>query len=134
MNVKIAALCERLSEEIKNSYEESITMEQAEKLAGKFLHAQIAVSNALRDADLDARMKKSGVKAIKAAIYHEEVSKADKKPSDTFLQNIIDLNETTKQEQDLLDSAEVERDLLHNYLTIFKDAHVHFRQISRGSM
>lgn len=131
-NVKVAVLCEELAEEIKKSYESGVTMEEAEKLASRFLHAQFVISNNLRTLDLDARMKKSGLKAVKAAVYHDNASKAEKKPSDTYLQNLVDLDENTLAEQRLLDTAEVERDLFQNYLGIFKDAHVHFRTIAKG--
>jgi len=122
-----------LVEEIQKSYEEGVTVEHAERLAGKFLHAQMTVAEHLRVADLDARMKKTGVKAIKAAIYLETVQKSDKKPSDVMIDAYVHRNELVQAEQKSMDEAEVDRDLLQNYLNIFNQAHVHFRTISRQS-
>lgn len=121
-----------LSDKIKNTYEEGVTLEQAEKLAGEFLNAQLLIAQELSNADLDARMKKSGVKAIKAAVYMEAATKGDKKPSDTFIEAVVNMDKIVMGEQEGLDSAEVERDALQNYLNIFKEAHIHFRSIAKG--
>lgn len=125
-------LCEVLTNEIKKSYEESITIDEAEKLAGKFLHAQLAISSALVKKDLDARIRKTGVKAIKAAIYLSEVQKVDKKPSDSMLEAYVNSNELVQKEQDGFDKAEIERDELQNYFNVFKEAHIFYRGISKG--
>lgn len=122
-----------LVEEIQRSYEEGVTVEYAERLAGKFLHAQLAVADQLRVADLDCRMRKTGVKAIKAAIYMEAATKDPKKPSDTLLENVVNQNKLVIDEQKTLDEYEVDRDLLQNYFNIFKEAHIHFRSIAKGS-
>lgn len=127
------SLCDELTQEIKNSYESGITMGEAEKLAGKFLYAQIRVTEELTHADLDARMKKTATKAIKAAIYLNAVKQSDKKPSDTYLQNVIDSDSIVSNEQSALDRAEANRDQLDNYYNIFREAHIHFRSIARGS-
>ncbi len=132
MKKPFIVLCEDLKLEIQKSYEEGITLEEAEKLAGKFLSAQISVAEVLKAADLDARMKKSGSKAVKAALYMQEATKGDKKPSDTFIQNIVDMNEIVQNEQNRLDAAEVEVDALNNYYNIFREAHIFFRGVSRG--
>lgn len=123
---------QELEEVIKDSYESGVTIEEAERLAGRFLHAQIQVANDLMEADLDARMKKSGAKAIKAAVYMEAATKSDKKPSDGFLQNVVDMDKIVQQEQSALDTAEVRRNALENYLSIFREAHIHFRSIAKG--
>lgn len=132
MNEKLQSLCEELTKEIQSSYEESVTIEQAEKLAAKFLHAQLLISDSLSKKDLDSRMKKSGVKAIKAAVYHSEATRGDKKPSDTFLQSLVDMSEEVAAAQDSFDKAEVEKDALQNYFNIFKEAHIFYRGISKG--
>lgn len=121
-----------LEKEIQNSYESGVTLEQAEKLAGKFLHAQILVANELADSDLDSRMKKQGTKAIKAAIYMEAAKAGEKKPTEAMLAAIVDQHEVVIGEQKAFDAAEVKRDKLQNYLNIFKESHVHFRTIARG--
>lgn len=126
-------LCEELSNDIKNSYESGVSLEVAERHAAKFLHGQIQVSEKLKDADLDARMKRTGVKAVKAAVYMDEATKGDKKPSDAFLQNLVDLNALVQKSQDTYDTAEVYKDQLQNYFNIFKEAHIYFRGIAKGS-
>ena len=126
-------LCEELTNQIQDSYESGITMEEAEKLAGKFLYAQIQVSEELKKSDLDARMRKSGLKAIRAAVYLDAATKGDKKPSDVLLEHLINQTPEVNQSQDGMDKAESERDHLQNYLNIFKDAHIHFRSIAKGS-
>ena len=57
-------LCQDLEQEIQTSYEQGVSMVDAERLAGKFLAAQIKVSDELKKSDLDARLRKSGVKSI----------------------------------------------------------------------
>lgn len=132
MQDKFAALCEQLTNKIKGAYEEGVTIERAESLASEFLYAQIQVAYLLKVYDLDSRMKKTGLKAIKAAVYMEAATKDPKKPSDVLLQNMVDMNEIVVGEQKSFDEAEVEKDNLYNYLNIFKEAHIHFRGISKG--
>lgn len=131
MNFK--QLCEQLETKIKDSYEQGITLEQAERLASEFLYAQLAASGELRKADLDSRMKKSGVKAIRAAVYLNEVKGAEKKPTEAMIQSIIDSDELVAGEQKGFDVAEVERDDLKRYYDIFTNAHIHFRGVAKGS-
>lgn len=128
MSKNLKSLCDSLSNDIKKSYESSVTIEEAEKLAAKFLGAQLEVADHLRNLDLDARMRKSGVKALKAAVYLDEVSKNEKKPSDVLLNATVDSSKLVNDEQRSLDEAEVERDLYQNYFNIFKEAHIFFRQ------
>lgn len=126
-------LCSSLEEKIKQSYEEGVTTEMAERLAGEFLYAQLRVSAELKTADLDSRMQKSGLKAIRATVYMEAAAKGDKKPTETAIQSIIDTDKTVANNQDSLDAAEVSRDDLKRYYDIFQNAHVHFRTIAKGT-
>jgi len=126
-------LLESLEQKIVSSYEEGVTVDQAEKLAGEFLYGQVKVSQALKDADLDSRMKKSGVKAIRAAIYMAEATKSEKKPTEAMLAALIDSNDLVMSEQNSLDQSEVSRDELERYYNIFNNAHIHFRGIAKGS-
>lgn len=123
---------EELAQKIKDSYESGVTLELAEKLAGEFLYAQIEVSEALKNLDLDSRMKKTGVKALRAAVYLEGVSKHEKKPSDTLLEAQVNSSREVMSAQDDLDSSEASRDELQNKFNIFREAHIHFRGISKG--
>lgn len=130
MNFK--QLCDKLEAEIVQSYTEGVTIEEAEKLAGQFLHAQMQVSAELKKFDLDSRMRKTGVKAVKAAIYMDAATKPEKKPTEAMLSAIVDQHEVVQSEQTELDKAEVERDDLDRLFSVFKEAHVHFRQLSKG--
>lgn len=124
--------CEELTKDIENSYQEGVTLEAAEKLAGKFLHAQLQVAEQLQNIDLDTRMKKSGVKAIRAAVYMQEATKGEKKPSDTYLQALVDMDQLVVDAQRSLDEADVQLDRLKNFFNVFKEAHIHFRGIAKG--
>lgn len=126
-------LCKSLEKKIQNAYTEGVTMEEAEKLAAEFLFAQIRISEALKTADLSARMRKSGVKAVRAAVYLDGAKQGDKKPSDVLLQAQVDTNELVSGEQDALDQAEVERDELERYYNIFQNGHIYFRGVAKGA-
>lgn len=130
--MKIKELLKNLEAKIQKSYEEGVTLEEAERLAGEFLHAQLVLSGELTKADLDSRMKKSGVKAIKGAIYLEIVQKAERKPTEAQLTALIDSDKIVVEQQEGLDKAEVSREELHRYYDIFLNAHIHFRNISRS--
>lgn len=131
---KFKELCDKLEAKIVNSYEQGVSLEDAERLAGEFLHGQLIVSNELKRADLDSRMRKSGVKAVKAALYLELCSKAEKKPTESALDHMLAVNEIVSREQDELDRAESERDDLERYYNVFREAHIFFRGVSRGRM
>ena len=123
---------DELENDIKSAYEGNVTVEDAEKLAAKFLGAMFRLSSQLAAADLDSRMRKTGVKAIRAAIYLEEATRNEKKPSDTLLSAIVDKSKLVQDEQNLFDTTEVERDNLERYYNIFKEAHLYFRALAKG--
>ena len=131
MNFK--ELCKKLEEEITESYTRGVTAEEAEKLAGQFLHAQFKVSKKLKKADLDSRTRKTGVKAIRAAVYLDIIQKSEKKPTEAQIASTIDTDAIVGSEQAAFDEAEVERDDLERYYNIFIQAHVHFRTIAKGT-
>lgn len=131
MNFK--QLYNKLEAKIVSSYEEGVTLEAAEKLAGEFLYAQMQTSAELKKFDLDSRMRRTGVKAIRAAIYMESASKGDKKPTEAALASMVDQHEVVQSEQNSLDTAEVERDELKRLFDVFNNAHIHFRGIAKGS-
>lgn len=125
-------LCKGLEDKIQAAYTEGLTVTEAEKLAGEFLHAMLAVSSELKAADLCARMHKSGVKAIRAGVYLKTVQSNDKKPTEAQIGALIDSDEIVQSEQNAYDTAEVDRDDLERYYNIFREAHVWARGISRG--
>lgn len=124
---------DQLTDKIKAAYEEGVTTTEAEKLAAEFLHAQLTVSTELAKRDLDARMRKSGVKAVRSAVRTEEVKRHEKKPVESALEDAINLSPIVQAEQDALDIAEVERDELERLYDIFNNAHIFFRSVSRGT-
>lgn len=123
-----------LQKAVANAYESSVTIPEAEKLAARCLHAQMLIAGELQKADLDSRMKKNGLKTMRATAYMETLDefKNEKRPTEAFIDAAIVMNENCNKEQDLLDKAEVRRDGLEIMLGIFKDAHIYFRGISKG--
>jgi hypothetical protein len=126
-------LCTNLEEKIKNSYEQGVTGTEAEKLAGEFLVAQLIVSEELKNADLNSRMRKSGLKAVRAAFYLDIVQKSDKRPTEAQTAAMVDVNPVVQEEQNSFDKAEVDRDNLERYYNVFAAAHIHFRTVAKGS-
>ncbi len=130
MNFK--EFCTELEEKVINSYSNGVSLDEAERNAGQFLHATMVVGAELTRADLDARTRKSGVKGIRAAIYLDIVQTTDKKPTETAIDSMITVNKLVAAEQKALDSAEVRKAELERLYDIFNQAHVYFRQMSRG--
>lgn len=126
-------LCKELEAAVQAAYDESPTIGEAEKLASKFLYAQMLVSSELTREDLNARMHKSGVKAIRATVFLEALQEAEKKPSDSVLGALVDNSELVKVEQKAFDEAEVNRAELERYYNIFQQAHIYMRQLSKGN-
>lgn len=126
-------LCKNLEAKIQSIHTEGITMQEAEKLAAEFLGAQIAVSEELKVADLDARMRKTGAKAVKAAIYLDIVQKSEKKPTEAQITAMIDSDAIVQGEQNEYDKAEVEKEDLERYYNIFREGHIYCRGIAKGN-
>ena len=126
------AYCKALKDKIESSYTEGVTTEQAEKLAGEFLVAMMRVADEIKYVSLDSRMKKSGVKAIRAAIYLDIVQRSEKKPTESQIDATITSDKIVIDEQNKLDTEEVSLDQLERYYDIFNNAHVHFRTIAKG--
>jgi hypothetical protein len=118
---------------IHRAYAEGVTMQEAERLAARTLTVRLEISEQLKVADLDARMKKHGVKAVRAAAYLEEVAKHEKKPAEGMLDHVVNMQNSVAKEERIFAESEVERDLYQNYLEIFKDAHLYFRSIMKGT-
>lgn len=126
------SFCESLKRDIQRTYDDGITMEEAEKLAAKFLYAGIRVGEELKTLDLDRRMKKSGLKTIKATAYLNAATQGDKKPSDKLIEAVIDSDKDVAVAQDTFDQAEVLVNSLSNYLSVFHEAHIYYRGIAKG--
>lgn len=117
---------------VSDIYEQGVTLGEAEKLAGKFLHYQIQISDFLKESDLDARMRKTGVKAIKAAVYLNACKGHEKKPTEAQLAATVDSDSIVSSEQEGLDRAEVARDEIERIYNICREAHIYLRGISKG--
>ncbi len=130
--MKLKELCESLEQDIKKSYEVGCTLEEAERLSAKFLHGMLSATKELKNVSLDAKMRKSGTKALKAALYLDKVKKSDKKPSDTLLNNIVDASGLVQVEEQQQYEAEENKEELERYFSIFKEAHIYYRGIGKG--
>jgi hypothetical protein len=130
---KFLKYCDELGKDIAASYEGGTTLDQAEKLAANFLSAQLLVVGKMHAADMDARMRKVGVKAIRSAVYMDAATTGDKKPSDVFIEAKVNLDALVQTEQKSFDEAEAYKDALYNYYNVFREAHIYYRGISRGS-
>lgn len=127
--------CSNLETKIINSYEEGVTLDQAERLAGEFLAALMRVSAELKKEDLDARMKKSGLKAIRAAAYAGQSApnpETGKKLTEAAIAALVDMDDQVAESQEDFDKAEVSHDDLLRQYSIFKEAHIFFRGVSKG--
>ncbi len=118
--------------EIQKSYEQGTSMEAAELLAAKFLQAQMTISTELSIVDLDRRMRKRGLKAIRSAVRIEEVSKHDKKPTEGALEDAVNTDERVSQEESKFDRSEVDRDELARIYDVCREAHIYYRGIAKG--
>lgn len=117
---------------VDQAYNEGVTMEAAERYAARFLSAQLHVAEELAQMDLDARMKKNGLKAIKSSVYMAAATATEKKPSEGFLENTVNLDPLVSNAQERFDTSDSRKESLSLYLGIFKDAHIYFRGIAKG--
>lgn len=133
MNEEFMQMCDDLESEIVRSYTETISIPQAENLAGKFLTAQLQVSRELQIAELDSRMKKSGAKAVAASVFLNTAKSGDKKPSDNLIAATVDSDKIVCEQRDSYDRADVYVNTLERYYDIFREAHIFFRGQARQS-
>jgi hypothetical protein len=115
---------------VRDSYGQGISGQGAQDLAGEFLAAMFQLSDLMGDADLDTRMRKSGLKAVRAGVYMEAATADVKKPSDTFLNELVAAHPHVLELQKAYDEAEVELAELERVFGILKECHVHFRKKS----
>jgi hypothetical protein len=125
-------LCTELEAVIESAYQDGVTLDQAERLAARFLDAQLKTSRQLKVHSLDAKMRKSGVKAIKAAILLAEIQKHEKKPSDSILTATVDSSDIVTGEESRQYEAEEDADELRRLYDVFGNAHIYFRSVAKG--
>ena len=133
MKPGLRRFCDELENKIKDSYINSVTMAQAESLAGELLIAMTTISAALRDSDLDARMRKSGVKALRGNKYGEIVAASEKKPTVDEMDHMLNTDSMLIEAQNELDTAEVDTKELDRYYDICREAHIHYRGIAKAN-
>lgn len=126
-------LSEQLKQHLKDSSENGTSLELAERLAAKFLYAETITAEELSKKSLDARMKKSGNKAIRSAVYLNIVSSSEKKPTEAQISAMLETDEDVGKQQTLLDEAEVQLAELQNYYDIFNNGHIYYRGVAKGS-
>ncbi len=124
---------ETIKSEIMRAYEEGVSMPEAEKLAALTLAARIEISEEIKAADLDAKMRKQGVKAVRGGFYLKIIKREEKKPTEAMIAAEIETYEEVNAEEAQLSVAEVESARLKSMLDLFKDAHLYFRQICKGT-
>jgi hypothetical protein len=128
---------ERVFKELKATidrvYNEGCTILEAERLAARTLSIRLDISDRIKEVDLDARMKRHGVKATRAQVYMDEIVKFDKKPAEAYLENAVNLSNLVDVAESLYSIADTEVDRLKTYLGVFSDAHIYFRTIAKGT-
>lgn len=125
--------CKQLEAKIIATYTIGTSLEDAEKLAAEFLSAMIMVSEELKKCDLDARMKKTGLKAIRAGVYIKNTLGVERKPTEKALESLIDTDEDCLESQNDFDIAEVEKSSLSRYYDVFMNAHLFYRSVAKGT-
>lgn len=125
---------EELELDIQNAYQNAVDPEQAARLAAKFLLAQLEIGRELATLDLDARMKKTNLKSLKAVVYleHATPTEGGKKPTEATLAALVDSDKLVGMEQGKWDEAEVTRNQLENLLAVCRDGHIFFRKLMEG--
>ena len=126
-------VCGELKSIIETAYNEGVSVMEAEKLAAKTLVVRLELSQELKVVDLDSRMKKHGVKVTRADAYMSEIKKHDKKPVESFLEAAVTMDGNVIEAEHDYAKADVQKEMIQNYLDIFKDAHIYFRGIAKGT-
>lgn len=125
---------DKLTFEIQKSEEQSITINEAERNAALSLAAMVELSAWLKIEDKNRRMRKSGLKAIKAAIRLEAVQKQEKKPTEGALEDLVNVNPDYRAAEELYDDAEATVAELDRQFDISRESHLYFRTISKAAM
>jgi len=131
--MKLDQLVQELEQQIMDVYDNGVSTELAERLAARCLVAQLSVSKELRNRDLDARNRKSGLKAIRAAIRLDITKSSEKKPTESTIDAMVDTDTLVSGEQAAFDLSEVERNELERLYDTFGNSHIFFRGITRNN-
>lgn len=126
-------LIDELKSAVERAYNEGVTIPEAEKLAARTLSIRMAIADEIKTKDLDARMKKHGVKAVRGAAYSLEIGKFEKKPTESALEAAVNMSKTVHAAEEEYAEADTEKDRLQAYSDVFKDSHIFFRQLCKGT-
>lgn len=125
---------EILVEQIEKAYNEGITQSEAERLAAGSLLVMNDLSNKLIGTESDRRMRKQGLKAIRAAVRLEAAKSSEKKPTESMIDAMVDSNEMVAETESAYDAAEVGSQAVDRQYSIAKEAHLYFRSVAKGSL
>ena len=125
-------LCEDLKAAIKKGHETDTSVSEAELLACKALDACLALADEIQSIDLKTRMRKAGVRTIRAQAYMDEIAKHDKKPAEGYLDAAIALQSAVQAAEQDLAEHEVELNRLKTYADVFAESHQYFRAIMKA--
>lgn len=126
-------ICEELKQSIASASNEGVSIPEAEKLAAKTLTARLALADEIKTLSIDARMRKNVVKVVRSNLYLDLVSKAEKKPTETHLESVLNIDNEVRAEEAAYINAESELQRLETYSDVFKDSHIFFRTVAKGS-
>jgi hypothetical protein len=124
---------EELKKAIQQAYEEGVSLEDAERHAARCLDAQIGLNEVIQTSALDARLKKNGYKTLRASNYLAIVQASDKKPTEAAIDATLSTTPEVTAAEDAYQTAEIETEALKRYFDIFRDAHIYFRGVAKGS-
>lgn len=125
---------ETLIEQIEKAYNEGVTQSEAERLAAGSLLVMNDLSCRLIVTESDRRMKKVGLKAIRAAVRLEAAKSGDKKPTESIIDAMVDTNELVSETESGYDAAEVASQAADRQYNIAKESHLYFRSVAKGSL
>ena len=123
----------QLVDQIGKAANETVTIEDAERIAGFSLFVMNSLSEQLKTLDIERRMRKSGLKAIKSATRITETKKHDKKPTEGALDDAVNTNELVISEEQAFDDAEVETEETKRQYDIAAESHLYFRSLMKGT-
>lgn len=122
-----------LLEQIKKASEDNITITEAERTAALALDTMDEISDELTIVDKNRRMRKSGLKALKAAIRLEAVQKNEKKPTEGALEDLVAVSIDYRSAEEEYDDAEVLQAELDRHFDISKESHIYFRGVAKAA-
>lgn len=120
-------LIEKLQARIQEVYEDGVTVTKSEDITHELADAEFKLVTMITPLDMDVRMRKHGVKQIRAAVYLDIIKNSEKKPTESQLAAMVDSDALVTEAQNSYDEAEsllaeAERllDAVHNSQVVFR--------------